>query len=290
MIEKCNLCPRNCNIDRTKFFGRCKCNDKVKTALADMFFYEEPCISGGNGSGAVFFSNCNLNCVYCQNYKISQFGKGTEISINDLANIFLDLQEKGAENINLVTPTAYTYQIIDALKIAKSKGLHLPVIYNTNGYEKVETLKLLSGLVDVYLPDFKYASNELGKKYSNVDKYFDFTANAILEMYFQVGLPQFDNRNMIKKGLIIRHLILPNNIENTKNVLTWIKENLPKDIYISIMAQYFPTYRANEFDEINRKITPYELEEVIKILEELNLQNGYIQDLENNETQYVPDF
>ena len=270
--------------------GRCKCGKDVKISLYSLFHYEEPCISGTKGSGAVFFSNCNLNCVYCQNYKISQLGAGKEISIDELAKIFLDLQNKGAENINLVTPTAYVYHIIEAIKIAKSEGLILPIIYNTNGYESIDTIRMLNGYIDVYLPDFKYYDNSLGKKYSNINNYFEIAQEAILEMYYQVGLPKLDENNMIQKGLIIRHLILPNHIENSKNVLLWIKENLPKDVYVSIMAQYFPTYKAKDIDLLNRKLNIEELQEVKTFFENLGLENGYIQDLEDDELKYVPDF
>ena len=291
MLENCNLCPHRCGVNRIKGeIGRCKCTNNVKIALASLFHYEEPCISGKSGSGAVFFSNCNLNCVYCQNYKISQLGSGKEFSINELAEIFLDLQNQGAENINLVTPTAYVYHIIEALDIAKSKGLFLPIIYNTNGYENVETINLLNGYVDVYLPDFKYYDNAIARKYSNINNYFEITSNAILEMYYQVGLPKFDDNGMIKKGLIIRHLILPNHIENSKNVLLWIKENLPRAIYVSIMAQYFPTYKAKDIALLNRKLNLDELLEIKEYFETLNLENGYIQDLEDNELKYVPNF
>ena len=270
--------------------GRCKCGKDVKISLYSLFHYEEPCISATKGSGAVFFSNCNLNCVYCQNYKISQLGAGKEISIDELAKIFLDLQNKGAENINLVTPTAYVYHIIEAIKIAKSEGLILPIIYNTNGYESIDTIRILNGYIDVYLPDFKYYDNSLGKKYSNINNYFEIASKAILEMYYQVGLPKFNENNIIQKGLIIRHLILPNHIENSKNVLLWIKENLPKDVYVSIMAQYFPTYKAKNIDLLNRKLNIEELQEVKTFFENLGLENGYIQDLEDDELKYVPDF
>lgn len=212
------------------------------------------------------------------------------MSVRELANVFLELQDKGAENINLVTPTAYSYHIIEALKIAKSNGLTLPIIYNSNGYESVDTIRMLNGYIDVYLPDFKYSDNLIGKKYSNINNYFEIASKAILEMYYQVGLPKFDERNMIKSGLIIRHLILPSHIDNSKNVLLWIKENMPQKIYVSIMAQYFPTYRANEFDLLNRKLHFEELQQIKSFLKKLGLENGYIQDLEDNELKYVPKF
>lgn len=288
-LEKCSICPHKCNIDRTKkMIGRCKATDKIKIALYSTHDFEEPCISGENGSGTVFFSNCNLNCIYCQNYEISQMGKGKEITIEELADIFIFQQEKGVENINLVTPTSYVPQIIEALKIARNKGLKIPIIYNTNGYENVETLKLLEGYIDVYLPDFKYAIDDIGKKYSKIDNYFEITTNAIKEMIRQVGVPKFNSRGIIKKGVIVRHLVLPNNIGNSKKVLKWIKENLPEDIYISIMAQYFPTYKAKENSELNRKLTKEEWKEIEDYIEEIDIKNGYVQELGEHEEEYVP--
>lgn len=200
----------------------------------------------------------------------------------------IEQQEKGVENINLVTPTSYTLHIIEAIKQARNKGLKIPIVYNTNGYENVETLKLLEGYIDIYLPDLKYYYDELGKKYSKVDNYFEIATSAIKEMYRQVGIPQLNEKGIMQKGLMIRHLILPNQIENSKNVLKWIKENMNNNIYVSIMAQYFPTYKARELDELNRKLTREEYEEVENYLYELNLENGYIQELGKHEEEYVP--
>ena len=200
----------------------------------------------------------------------------------------IEQQEKGVENINLVTPTSYTLHIIEAIKQARNKGLKIPIVYNTNGYENVETLKLLEGYIDIYLPDLKYYYDELGKKYSKVDNYFEIATSAIKEMYRQVGIPQLNEKGIMQKGLMIRHLILPNQIENSKNVLKWIKENMNNNIYVSIMAQYFPTYKARELDELNRKLTREEYDEVENYLYELNLENGYIQELGEHEEEYVP--
>ena len=291
MLEKCNICPHNCNVNRKKGnIGRCRSTEKIRIALYSIHNFEEPCISGKNGSGTVFFSNCNLNCIYCQNYEISQLGKGKDIEIEELADIFIKQQNKGVENINLVTPTSYTYQIIEAIKIAKNKGLVIPIIYNTNGYEKVETLKLLENYIDVYLPDLKYAENRLALKYSKIDNYFEIATNAIKEMVRQVGTPKFNKDGIITKGVIIRHLILPNEIENSKKVLKWIRQNLPKDICISVMAQYFPTNEAKNISKLNRKITKEELEEIEEYIEYLGFENGYIQELGENEEEYVPKF
>lgn len=229
-----------------------------------------------------------MNCVFCQNYEISQLGKGKEITIEELSDIMLKQQEKGIENINLVTPTSYAIHIIEAIKIARAKGLHIPIVYNTNGYENVETLRMLEGYIDIYLPDFKYYYNELGKKYSNVENYFEIVTKAIKEMYRQVGTPKLNEKGIMQKGLMIRHLIIPNQIENSKQVLKWIKENLDNNIYVSIMAQYFPTYKAKELDEINRKLTKQKYDEVENYLYELDLDNGYIQELGEHEEEYVP--
>ena len=271
-------------------FGRCKATDKVKLAIASIHNFEEPCISGENGSGTVFFSNCNLKCVFCQNYKISQGGLGKEISTEQLANIFMDEQNKKAENINLVTPTMYVYQIIEAIKIARNKGLKIPIVYNSNGYENVETIKKLNGYIDIYLPDLKYYDDDLAFKYSGIKNYFKNATSAIKEMYNQVGSPVLDENGMMKKGLIIRHLVLPNNIQNSKNVLKWINDNIDKNVFVSVMAQYFPTHKAKEFPEINRKLTKDEYEEIENYLYSLELDNGYIQELGEHEEEYVPDF
>lgn len=290
-LESCTICPHNCKVNRVEGkIGRCRSGSNIKIALSSLHFAEEPCISGKNGSGTVFFSNCNLRCIYCQNYEISQEGKGNEISIQELAQIFIEQQKKGAHNINLVTPTMYVPQIIESIKIAKRSGFNLPIIYNTNGYENIETIKMLEGYIDVYLPDLKYYSNELSKKYSGVDNYFNIASNAIKEMINQVGAPEFDEEGMLIKGVIIRHLVLPNHIQNTKNILKWIKENLPQEVWVSVMAQYFPTYKAKEDELLNRKLKHKEYREIENFLYLLDLENGYLQELEEDEEQYVPKF
>lgn len=290
-LNSCTICPHNCKINRNNGqIGRCRSGDKVKIALASVHNYEEPCISDKNGSGTIFFSNCNLSCIYCQNYKISQLGKGYELSVEELANIMLKQQEKGVNNINLVTPTMYVYQIIEAIKIARKRGLKIPIIYNTNGYENVKTIQHLNGYVDIYLPDLKYYSNEISKKYSKIDNYFKYATEAIKEMYKQVGSPIFDENGIIKKGLIIRHLVLPNHLQNSKHILKWIKENMPEDTYVSVMAQYFPTYKAKEDNLINRNLNKKEYREIEEFLYTLNLENGYMQELGEHEEEYVPNF
>jgi len=290
-LAKCKMCPHECKINRINGkTGVCNAKEKIKIALACLHYYEEPCISGENGSGTVFFSNCNMKCKFCQNYKISAEGKGEEITVEELANTLLDLQKQGANNINLVTPTIYAYQIIQAIKIAKSKGLELPIIYNSNGYESIETLKKLEGYIDVYLPDLKYYYNDLALKYSGVKEYFKHATEAIKEMYRQVGSPQLNENGIIQKGLIIRHLVLPNNIDNSKKVLNWIKENIDFKVYISIMAQYFPCYKAKNIEDLNRKLTKEEYEEIEEFVYSLNIENGYMQDLGEHEEEYVPNF
>ncbi len=290
-LEECTICPHQCKVNRnTGKIGRCRCNDKIKIALVSIHNYEEPCLSEKNGSGTIFFTNCNLNCIYCQNYEISQLGKGKEITIEELADIMLKQQQRGVNNINLVTPTMYAYQIIEAIKIAKLKGLTIPIIYNTNGYEKIETIKDLNGYIDIYLPDLKYYSDTLSKKYSNVERYFQIATKAIQEMYNQVGKSEFNQEGIMQKGVIIRHLVLPNHIQNTKHILKWIKENMPEDIYVSIMAQYFPTYKAKQDEILCRKLSKKEYKEIENYLYTLNLKNGYIQELGEHEEEYVPNW
>jgi len=289
ILEKCTICPRECKVNRLNGKkGNCNASSNIEISLVSLHKYEEPCISGKNGSGTIFFSHCNLHCMFCQNYEISQEKNGKVISIEELANIMLKQQENKAENINLVTPTMYAYQIKEAIKIAKNRGLRVPIIYNSNGYEKLETLKELEGYIDVYLPDLKYYSDEIAQKYSKAPKYFEMASKAILEMIRQVGKPEFDERGMIKKGVMIRHLVLPNHLQNTKNILKWIKENISEEIYINVMAQYFPTYKAKEDEFINRKLTKREYKQIEQYFYSLDLKNGYIQELGEHEEEYVP--
>ncbi len=289
LLKKCEMCPHKCGVNRlNNQIGRCKSKDTVKIAKVSTHYYEEPCISGKNGSGTVFFSNCNLNCIYCQNYEISQEGLGKEITTEELAEIFLNQQRNGVNNINLVTPTSYVIQIIEAIKIAKEKGLSIPIVYNTNCYENIETIKMLDGYIDIYLPDLKYGDNDLGVKYSGVKNYFEIATKALKEMCRQIKETEFSSDGIMKKGIIVRHLILPNNTQNSKEVLNWIDNNLPKHVMVSVMAQYFPTYKAKNNDELNRKITKREFKIIESYLLNLNIENGYIQGLEENEEQYVP--
>lgn len=289
LISKCEICPRKCKVNRYEKKGYCRCDDKVRIALVSKHYFEEPCISGRNGSGTIFFSNCNLNCVFCQNHDISQGGKGIDVTIERLAEIMLEQQERGANNINLVTPTMYVEQIIKAIDIAKDGGLNIPIVYNTNGYEEVETIKKLNGYIDIYLPDFKYFTNELAIKYSKAPNYFEKVTSALLEMQSQFDEYVFDGEIM-QKGMIVRHLVLPNHIQNSKNVLKWIKDNLRKDIYVSVMAQYFPTYKAIGDKLIGRKLSFSEYRKIEQYFYSLDIENGYIQDLGKHEEEFVPDF
>ena len=292
ILESCTLCPRNCKVNRiVGNVGRCRAGMKPKIALADLHFYEEPCISGKKGSGTVFFTGCNLSCKFCQNYKISQEFHGKEIEIEELAYKFIELQEKKANNINLVTGFMYVPQIIEALKIAKSNGLNIPIVYNTSGYESVNTLKMLEGYIDIYLPDLKYGYNNLANNLSDVNDYFEVVKLALKEMKRQVGNEMiFDERGILQHGMIVRHLILPNHLQNSKRALKWIRENLGKDIYISVMAQYFPCYKAANDEDIGRKITQEEYDEIYEYFNSLGLHNGYMQDIEEYEEKYVPKF
>ncbi len=291
-LRQCEICPHKCGINRIEGkIGRCKASNKIKIALYSTHNFEEPCISGTKGSGTVFFSNCNLNCIFCQNYEISQKGRGKEITIEELADIFLKQQEKGVENINLVTPTSYVVQIIEAIKIARKNGLRIPIVYNSNGYENVDTIKMLDGYIDVYLPDLKYADDELGKRCSRVENYFEIATKAILEMQKQVGKTKINENGIMEKGIIVRHLVLPGNIENSKKVLRWLKEHIYEENYVSVMAQYFPTYlvkEKEEYKELNRKLTKDEWKEIENFINELDFKNGYIQELGEHEEEYVP--
>lgn len=291
VLNRCNLCPHKCGINRLEYEkGICTAGNNLKVALANLHYFEEPCISGKNGSGTVFFSNCNLKCVFCQNHEISQDGFGEEITINRLVDIFLNLQDKGANNINLVSPTIYSLQIKEAIKKAKENGLIIPIIYNSSGYEEVEAIKNLEGYIDIYLPDFKYYKNETALKYSKVNNYFNKVTLAIKEMKKQVGNPVFNKNGTIKKGIIIRHMILPSHVMESIRILDWIKENLGADTYVSIMAQYFPTNKSYLYDEINRKISKKELNIVKNYLQKIGMENGYIQKIGKNEEDFVPNF
>lgn len=291
MEEKCLVCPRQCGVDRQKQNGFCGVPEQMAVARAFLHMWEEPCISGTRGSGTIFFSGCNLKCIYCQNYQISQQSYGKVISMERLSQIILELIEKGAHNINLVNPSHYIKPIRQVLSSLKSRSLlTVPVVYNSNGYETVEALKWMDGLVDVYLPDMKYFTGKAAEKYSRAKDYPEVSRGAILEMYRQVGSPVLDGSGLIKKGLIIRNLILPGHTRESIYILDWIAENLPKSVYVSLMSQYTPYFDAHKCPEINRPITRFEYEKVVSHLNKLGFENGYIQERESSDTQYIPDF
>ncbi|MFR8104218.1 MAG: radical SAM protein [Clostridia bacterium] len=290
-LEACKLCPRECQVNRLKGQkGFCQITDKVEIALASLHYFEEPCISGKEGSGTIFFSHCNMKCMFCQNHEISQEGKGKAITVEKLAEIMVNQQKRGAQNINLVTPTMYSTQIKEAIRIAKEKGLRIPIIYNSNGYESITALKNLEGYIDIYLPDLKYYSNTLAEKYSKAPNYFEIATKAIREMIRQVGKPILDENGIMKKGVMIRHLVLPNHLLNTKGILKWIQENIKEDVWVSIMAQYFPTYQVREDKLLGRKLTKEEYDRVKEWIDEIGLVNGYMQELGEHEEEYVPNF
>ncbi len=283
----CNICPRKCNIDRNKQVGFCGMSDKIKIARAELHFWEEPCISGTNGSGTIFFSGCPLKCVYCQNNEISSGGFGKEISASRLAEIFKELEEKGAHNINLVTPTHYSEQILDALKIYRPD---IPIIYNCSGYESVETLKKFRGIVDIYLTDIKYFDGEVSKKYSKAENYFEAASCAVKEMISQQPENIFDENGIMKKGVIIRHLVLPLNVTQTKKILEWIKSELPDNVIISLMSQYLPVGKAYEYKEINRRLTTREYEKALDLFDKFGFVNGFMQELSSSKEDFIPPF
>ncbi len=292
--SKCNLCPRGCNIDRSRRVGVCNSTDKCNIVRAALHHWEEPCISGKNGSGTIFFTGCNLGCVFCQNYEISD-GKskyGMEVSVERLVEIFFELQDKGAHNINFVTPTHYMPHIRSAMVLAREKGFMLPFVYNTSGYENVESIKELDGIVDIYLPDLKYYDNELSKKYSRAEDYFDRTSKAITEMVRQTGKVQFDTDGIIQKGVIVRHMILPAHTRDSKRIIEYLHYTYGNDIYISIMNQYTPvdTFRMKAHSELARAITKREYNKVLDYALELGIENAFIQDGETCKESFIPDF
>lgn len=290
-MENCTLCPRECHADRKNGkVGYCGMNAKLYAARAALHMWEEPCISGEKGSGAVFFTGCGLRCCFCQNREIAIGTSGQEITVERLADIFLELQKKGAANINLVTGAHYAPHIVEALKLAKEKSLCLPVVYNSSGYEKVETLRLLEGYVDVYLPDYKYAQSELAQKYSHAADYPERAQRAIAEMVRQTGAAFFDKDGYIQRGTIVRHLILPGHTKNSIEALRWLHETWGEQIYISIMNQYTPVFEQEKYKELNRKVTRREYAKVLDAALEMGIVNGFFQDGETARESFIPAF
>lgn len=291
LLEDCTLCPRECHVNRNKGRrGYCKETSELTVARAALHMWEEPCISGQCGSGTVFFSGCAMGCVFCQNQLIATGEWGKQITVSRLAGIFLELQEQGAANLNLVTAGHYVPQVMEGLDLARSRGFFLPVVYNSSGYEKAETLGMLEGYVDVYLPDFKYMDPRIAQRYSNASDYSQYAKSAIREMVRQVGEAEFDSRGMMKKGVIVRHLILPGHTKDSMEVLKYLYETYGEQIYISIMNQYTPMEKVLGFPEINRKVTDREYRRVVNYAVELGITNGFIQEGETASESFIPDF
>lgn len=292
-LSDCALCPRECHVNRNAGeIGYCGQTARLAAARAALHYWEEPCLSGKNGSGAVFFSGCNLRCVYCQNYEIAQGEAGREITTARLSDIFLELQEKDAHNINLVTPAHFVPQIITALQTAKKQGLSIPVIYNTSAYEKVETLRRLEGLIDIYLPDLKYFDSVLSESYSHAPDYFETAAAAITEMVRQVGAPVFtdDETSLMRRGVIVRHLLLPGCGKDSRRILRFLHETFGNDIYVSIMNQYTPLSQVSEIPALNRRVSVREYERIVDFAIRIGIENGFIQEGETATESFIPAF
>lgn len=291
ILDNCAVCARNCGVNRnTNNLGFCKSGSNIKLAKAYGHMWEEPCISGEKGSGTVFFSNCNLRCVFCQNHDISQENIGKEVSIERLSEIFLEQQSKGYHNINLVNPTHYIPQIIYALDMAKKKGLSIPIVYNSNGYENINSIKALNRYIDIYIPDLKYFNDKYAVKYSNAPNYFKIASEAIKEMVTQTGSCTFDENGIMTKGVIIRHLMLPGLLFDSKKVVDYIHKTFGDNVYLSLMNQYTPMFKASEYPEINKTLNPGHYDSLVDYCIDLGFKNAFIQDSGTNTTAYVPDF
>ena len=287
-LTECNICPRLCGNDRFTDTGYCKAGSRIKINLYQRHFGEEPNLGSDRGSGTVFFSHCNTNCIYCQNFSISQFGWGKEVEIEELAEIMISLRDSGVCNINLVTPTHFTPLVKEAIILAKQRGLSIPIVWNSNAYERVEALQELEGVVDIYLPDFRYFDRLAAKKYSEAEDYPEVAQKALLEMFRQVGHIE-EKDNIAVKGLMIRLLLLPNNVNRIDLALEWIAKNLGRETYISLMGQYYPTYRAVAFPELNRAISAQEYDDAVNKLNSLGFENGYIQE-RGGDKDWTPKF
>lgn len=286
-MEKCNLCPRKCNVDRSIHKGFCRAGAEITAGRAGLHFWEEPCISGYGGSGAVFFSGCNMGCIFCQNEPLSRGFAGKEISVKRLREIFYELIDEGADNINLVTPTHFVPLIAKALS---EERLPVPVVYNTSSYEETDTLKTLDGLIDIYLPDLKYVSSELSGALSSAPDYFEKALPAIKEMYRQTGDAVFDDEDMLQRGIIIRHLVLPGYLENTYDVIDKVSENFGEGVLFSLMSQYTPPKKKLEYPSLNRRLTEEEYESAVDYMYLAGIENGFLQELSSAKEEYTPDF
>lgn len=290
MSTECRLCPRECGVDREQGLGFCKMPAVPYVARAALHAWEEPCISGEEGSGTVFFSGCTLRCVFCQNHKIARGTIGKQVSVERLSEIFLELQQKGANNINLVTAGHFLPSVVQALRGAKAQGLQIPVVYNTSGYERVEMLRALEGLVDIWLPDYKYRSSKLAAKYSHAADYPMRAAEALTEMVRQAGEAVFDERGLMKSGVIVRHLVLPGCIADSKDVLEYLWDHWGDRIWVSIMSQYTPLSHVADYPELNRKVTKEEYQEVVDYAQFLGMSKVYVQEGECALESFIPAF
>lgn len=289
LLNKCEICPRKCKVNRNNGeLGYCKASNKMKIGGYHLHMWEEPIITGKYGSGTIFFSYCNLRCAYCQNYDLSFDSVGEYITVERLSDIMLELQEMQAENVNLVTPTHYIPLIKNSIVLAKEKGLKIPIVYNTSGYESVESLKTLEGLIDIYLPDFKYYDNSLGK-YSSVADYFNITSLALKEMYRQVGKPKYNKKGMLKKGVIVRHLVLPNNYQDSKKIINYLYQEYKDNIILSIMNQYTIT-KITKYPELNQKVDTKEYDNLIDYAYNLGIRNCFTQEEESQSESFIPKF
>lgn len=291
ILNNCRLCPRKCGADRINSkYGFCGAGSEVRIARAALHFWEEPCISGESGSGTVFFSNCTMKCVYCQNYEVSTNSLGYNVTIDELSDIFIDLQSKGANNINLVTPTHYVPQIIKAIDISRRKGLNIPFVYNTGGYENVETIKMLDGYIDVYMPDFKYFDNKFALMLSNAPKYHEAAVSSIKEMYNQTGKAVFDKKGIMIKGVLIRHLMLPGLLRDSLHIIDYISENYGNNVYFSLMSQYTPLRHINELSSLNHKLNFKYYNFAVDRCIENGLENVFVQNEEAASESFIPEF
>lgn len=291
ILKHCTLCPRNCGVDRLAGQkGYCRADSRLMVARAALHMWEEPCISGGEGSGAVFFSGCSMGCIFCQNHEIAAGRTGKIIREERLAEIFLELQDKKANNINLVTAGHYVPQVTGALQEAKKRGLKIPVVYNSSGYEKPQTLKMLEGLVDIYLPDFKYMDDKLAQAYSHAQDYPQIAKMALEEMVRQAGKAEFDGRGMMKKGVIVRHLLLPGHLSDSKKIIRYLYETYGDRIYISMMNQYTPMPCVADDELLSRKVKKKEYETLLDYAISLGVENGFFQEGETAKESFIPEF
>jgi putative pyruvate formate lyase activating enzyme len=289
-LLRCEICPRRCGVNRHEAVGACGAGAQIVIAKAFLHQWEEPCISGTRGSGTVFFTHCNLRCLYCQNYAISHQGVGKVVTVERLADIFLELQARSAHNINLVTPTPYTPQVAAAIVLARQQGLCVPVVHNNGGYESVPTLRQLDGLVDIYLPDLKYCDSHLSGRWSGAPDYFARATEAIREMFRQVGAPVFGGDGLLQRGLMIRHLTLPGALPDSRRIVDWVLETLPSDVYFNLMSQYTPLGRAAEDAELAERVPREQYDMLVEYATQRGLENGYIQEMDSASTRYVPAF